>query len=468
MRALPHPPWPPPLSRRGRYRCNPHPHLIDGVPGLEILLILGLILLNGVFAMSEIAVVSSRRARLAQRAAEGDSGARRALDLAENPNRFLSTVQIGITLVGVFAGAYGGASIAGQLAQRLEAITWIARYSEEISLAVVVASITFLSLVVGELVPKRIALNQPERIASLVSGPMHALSIAATPLVRILGASTEAILRLVGARKSDEPPVTEEEIASLLKVGTAAGVFEENESQLVERIFWLGDQSVSSLMTPRHRIRWLDLDDPPAVHREELKHHRFSHYLVGRGEIDEVVGMVRMKDLVARLLQGHDLDIEADLRQPLFVPEGLRALRLLEKFRETGIHLAVVIDEYGGVDGLVTLNDVLEEITGNLSVDDGPRAVRRADGSWLVDASLTIAEFRDAMGLPERREGDRGDYLTVAGLVVTHLGRIPRAGDTLRIDGMLIEVVDMDGHRVDKVIVSMREGETDPAAQPDR
>jgi putative hemolysin len=422
--------------------------------GFEILLILALILLNGVFAMSEIAVVSSRRTRLQQRASMGDAGARRALELSEHPTRFLSTVQIGITLVGVFAGAYGGASIAGRLDQQLERYPAVAPYSEGLSLFLVVAVITFLSLVVGELVPKRIALNNPERIAALVAGPMHTLSLLASPVVRVLSVSTDGLLRLLRVRKADEPPVTEEEVAAMLDAGTAAGIFEEEEHDLVERVFWLGDQRVESLVTPRHRIEWLDRRDGPEVHRQELIRHRYSHYLVCDGEVDRVLGMVRVKDLLADLLEGKPLDLETSLRKPLFVPNNMRALRLLETFRESRIHVAVVIDEYGGVDGLVTLNDVLEEITGNLATHTEPGVVQRDDGSWLVDGSLTMDEFWEGLGLEERRGATRSEYNTLAGLVVTQLGHIPRSGDGFQAYDLRFEVVDMDGHRVDKVLVS--------------
>lgn len=428
--------------------------MIDHVLAFEVLLILGLVLLNGLFAMSEIALVSARKPRLRQRADQGSRGARQALDLAEHPTRFLSTVQIGITLIGVFAGAYGGASIAGQLDTWLEQFPGIARYSEEIALTVVVAAITYLSLVVGELVPKRIALHHPERIAAVVAGPMNVLSRLAAPLVKTLSLSTDAALRLLGIRKGDEPPVTQEEVSAMIDVGLEAGVFGEEEHDLVERVFWLGDQKVSVIMTPRSRVEWLDIDDPPELHREELVHHRFTRYPVCVGELDNVLGMVRAKDLLADLIEGRPLDLGAALRQPLYVPGSMLALRLLELFRETGIHLAVVVDEFGGTDGIVTLNDVVEEITGSLSHHGEPGVVRREDGSWLVDASLRIAEFRAAIGREDWRVETRGEYDTLGGLVVTELGRIPETGNVLRVGGLRFEVVDMDGRRVDKVLVS--------------
>jgi putative hemolysin len=430
--------------------------------GIEFLIVLLLIVINGVFAMAEIAVVSARKSRLQQRAEGGDEKARRALELAEHPNRFLSTVQIGITLVGILAGAYGGATLARQLDDYLEHFAPIARYSEEISLTAVVAAITYLSLVVGELVPKRIGLNHPERIASLVAGPMHMLSMVASPLVKLLSASTEGLLRLLGIRKAEEPPVTEEEIAALLEAGAEAGVFEEEEHELVERVFWLGDQRAESLMTPRHKIVWLDLEDPPEVHRETIRTHRFSRFLVCQGAVDRVVGMARAMDLLTELLEGGPLDIREVLRKPLIVPEGMRALRLLELFRESGIHLAVVVDEYGGVEGIVTLHDVLEEISGDLNAGTETRVVQREDGSWLVDATLTMDEFWECLELEERRAEGRQEYHTLGGFVVTTLGHIPRAGESFEAHGLRFEVVDMDANRVDKVLVSLSRSDGKP------
>lgn len=420
----------------------------------ELMLIFFLIMLNGVFAMSEMAVVSARKPRLQQRAEEGEEGARRALRLAEHPTRFLSTVQVGITLIGVFAGAYGGASLASKLDTRLEQYPWLAPYSEGLALALVVAGITYLSLVLGELVPKRIALNHPERIAAAIAAPMNLLSTLAAPIVKLLSVSTESVLKLTGIRKNDEPPVTEEELTTMLEMGAAAGVFEAQETELVGRVFSLGDQQVGGLMTPRHRIEWLDINDPPAAHRAQLTEHRFSHYLVCDGSADDVLGMVRVKDLLAELLAGHELELQPALRKPLFVPATLRALRLLEMFRESKVHLAVVIDEYGGVEGLLTLTDILEEIVGELAVAGEPRVVQRADGSWLVDGSMAVDEFWELLQLPERRDERRGDYNTLGGLALSQLSRIPQSGDSFQVGGLRFEIVDMDGHRVDKLLVS--------------
>jgi putative hemolysin len=422
---------------------------------VEALLIVALMVINGVFAMSEIAMVSARRARLQQRAEAGDAGARRALAVVEEPTRFLSTVQIGITLVGILAGAFGGATIAEQIAERLRDYPAFADYSEGIALAMVVLAITYLSLVVGELVPKRIGLNDPERIASLVARPMHLLSLAASPAVRVLGVSTELLLRLLRVRKSDEPAVTEGEITMLLEQGTQAGVFEEEEQDLVERVFWLADQRVAAVMTPRHRIVWLDLEDAAEENWERMVEHRFTRYLLCEGDLDTVLGMVDVKDLWAARLAGEEFVLPRYVRVPLYVPAGTRALDLLERFRETGVHLAVVFDEYGGVEGLVTLHDLLEAIAGDLGAAGGepPAIVQREDGSLLVDASLSIEEFRAALGLEERRGDSRGNR-TVGGLVFSALGHVPAPGEYFHAEGWRIEVVDMDGNRVDKVLAS--------------
>ena len=427
--------------------------MIDMSLATEILLIVGLILLNGVFAMSEIAVVSARKTRLQQRADEGDIGARRALRLVDHPTRFLSTVQVGITLIGVFAGAFGGISLAGQLALYLQRFTIIGPYSEEAALVIVVGIITYLSLVVGELVPKRIALHHPERIAALIAAPMDVLSRIASPAVKLLTLSTDALLHLLRIRKTDEPPVTERELAALLEAGTAAGVFREDESEMVERVLALDDKHVSGLMTPRNRIAWLDVHDSPDEHRKQVLQRRYSHYLVCDAAVDNVLAMVHVKDLLAEVLEGRGIVLQPIMRKPLFVPHTVGSLRLLEMFRESKIHLAVVVDEYGGVEGLVTLNDLLEEITGEPASTTDLQVVRREDGSWLVDGALTIEEFRDALNLPERRSEERHDYNTLGGLALKVLGRIPKTGDTFGLDDLRFEVVDMDGHRVDKLLV---------------
>ncbi|HEV7590582.1 MAG TPA: hemolysin family protein [Longimicrobium sp.] len=421
----------------------------------EILIILLLVLANGVFAMSEIAVVSSRRPRLRHLAEAGDRGARRALELAEAPDRFFATVQVGITLVGILTGAFGGATIAAKLAEALERVPALAPYAHAAALAAVVLGITYLSLIVGELVPKRIGMQHPERIAARVAGPMAALARLASPAVWVLSASTDVVLRVLRLPRPQEPPVTEAEIKVLLEQGAEAGVFEPGESEMVTRVFRLGDQRVSAVMTPRHRAVWLDADAPFEQARAAMAGHRFSRYLLCEGELDQVVGVVDVRDLWVAEVAGEPVrDLRAVARQPLVVPDSMRAMQLLERFRESGMHMALVVDEYGGVAGLATLNDILSEVAGDLTLagPEHPAVVRREDGSWLVDGALAVEELRELLGLDERRGAPR-EYRSVGGWIFTELGRVPTEGDHFEAEGHRLEVVDMDGNRIDKVLV---------------
>jgi putative hemolysin len=423
----------------------------------EASVVILLIIINGIFAMSEIAVVSARKTRLQQWAEEGNPKARAALELANNPNRFLSTIQIGITLIGILAGAFGGATIARELAVMLDTIPWLAPYSHPLSLVLVVLVITYLSLVVGELVPKRLALNNPERLALAVAGPMQLLSRLAYPAVHLLGLSTERILRTLGVQPSTEPPVTEEDIRALIEQGTQAGMFEAAEQEMVERVFRLGDRRVSAVMTPRTEIVWLDIEASAAEIRQTITTSVHSRFLVADGSLDDILGVVHAKDLLAHILGGQTLDLSATLQQPLYVPESMRALKALELFKQSATHIALVINEYGGIQGLVTPSDILEAIVGDLpeagEVLD-PLAVQREDGSWLLDGMLPVDEFKDLFDLGELPGEDQGIYQTLAGFVILQLGRIPAVADHFQWDRLRIEVVDMDGNRVDKVLVT--------------
>lgn len=424
---------------------------------LEVSVVVLLILLNGIFAMSEIAVVSARKTRLRQWAEEGNAKARAALELANNPNQFLATIQIGITLVGILAGAFGGATIAKELTVILNDISWLAPYSHALSLALVVGVIAYLSLIVGELVPKRLALNNPERLAMAIAAPMQVLSRVAYPAVHLLGLSTELLLRALGMRPSTEPLVTEEEIRALIEQGTQAGMFEEAEQEMVERVFRLGDRRVSAVMTPRTEIVWLDREASALEIRRTITESAHSRFLVADGSLDNVLGVVHAKDLLAHILGEQVVNLEATLQQPLYVPESMRALKVLELFKQSGTHIALVIDEYGGIQGLVTPNDILEAIVGDLpeaGEQVEPLAVQREDGSWLVDGMLPVDEFKDLFDLGELPGEDQGIYQTLAGFVVMQLGRIPAATDYFVWEGLKIEVVDMDGNRVDKVLVT--------------
>ncbi|MHC5937514.1 hemolysin family protein [Nostoc sp.] len=422
----------------------------------EILIILVLIIANGVFSMSEMAIVSARKVRLQQLANQGDAKAKAALKLAESPNHFLSTVQVGISLIGILTGAFGGATIANRLAIYLKFVPLLAPYSEPISFGIAVLLITYLSLIVGELVPKRLALNNPEKIASIVAIPMQALATIASPVVYLLSASTDLILRVLGITASTEPQVTEEEIKILIEQGTEAGTFEEAEQDMVERVFRLGDRPVSYLMTPRPDIVWLDLDDSAEENRQKMVDSAYSRYPICQGGLDNVLGVIPVTDLLARSFRGEPLDLTVGLRQPVFVPESTRGLKVLELFKQTITHMALVVDEYGVIQGLVTLNDIMSEIVGDVPSTDGqdqPQAVQREDGSWLLDGMLPVEEFLELFGMEEWQPDERGSYQTLGGFVITNLGRIPAAADYFEWQSMRIEVMDMDGNRVDKVLV---------------
>jgi len=418
--------------------------------------------------MSEIAVVSSRKARLQGLAEEGNTRAAAALKLAEDPNRFLATVQIGITLVGIFAGAYGGATFAGPLAEVLRGVPSLAPYSRPFAFALVVVLITYLSLVVGELVPKRVALTNPEGVAMSVAGSMSALSRVTAPFVRLLSLSTEGALRLLRVKASGEPSVSEEEVTVLIQQGAQAGVFEQEERAIVENLFWLGDRRVSTIMTPRREIAWVDLSSDAGALRAHLEKYPYSRFVVCRETLDQVEGIVDTRDLLHHCLSGAPLDFKATLTKPLFVPESLPVLKLLEQFKKTGVHLALVVDEYGGIEGVVTLNDVLEGLVGDLpelgEEVQAVRAVQREDGSWLLDGLLEVDELEDRLGLDIAPEEEGDDYRTLGGFVVARLGRIPAPADAFEHAGWRFEVMDMDGSRVDKILAAPQAPETESAS----
>jgi len=427
--------------------------------GMNVIIVLLLILLNGVFAMAELAVVSARRGRLRQMAEGGNKGAETALSLAETPNRFLSTVQVGITLVGIFAGAFGGATIAAPLAEVLEGVPLIGEHSQGISLVVVVSVITYLSVVVGELVPKRLALQSAEQVASLVARPMQALSVAATPIVRLLSLSTDAVLRVLGIEASTEGEVTEEEIRLLVREGAQAGMIKQAEREMVEQVFLLDDRPLEQLMTPRPSIVWLDATKSVEENRRILAQTPHSRFPVADGELDTILGIVRAKDLLTDALDGKPLELADVMQEPLYLPGSMRALRALERFRHSGTHMGLVVDEFGGIDGLVSLIDILEAIVGDIPTIDElaePPIVEREDGSWLVEGLLAADEFKLAFEL-NRLPGE-GTYQTVGGFTVYMIGDTPKAGDEFGWGGYRFEVMDMDGYRVDKVLVERVEG----------
>jgi putative hemolysin len=428
----------------------------------EIIFILVLIVANGVFSGSEIAVVSARKVRLEQFASRGNTKAKAALKLANDPNDFLSTVQIGITLIGILSGAVAGATLAERLEQAIVRIPVLQPYSAGLSVTVVVSAITYLSLVVGELVPKRIALNSPEQIACSIAKPMRFLSRMTTPLVHILSLSTDLLLNLLGVRKSEDPSITEEEIRVLIRQGTESGMFEASEQAMVERVFQLGDRSVKSVMTPRTEIIWLDLESSLEENLQEVIDSSYSRFPVGRGSLDQCVGMVRGSSLLAAQLSNSPVDLESLIRPPLYIAESTRALKVLEQLQQTGIHMALITDEYGGLEGLVTLNDLMEAIVGNLpsaESQDEPMIVQRQDGSWLLDGLLPIEDLTRLFGTAIVTEEEEHSFYTLGGFVMHALGQIPHAGDYFERKRLRFEVVDMDGTRVDKVLVIRTEAD---------
>jgi putative hemolysin len=417
--------------------------------GLEIVVIFLLILLNGFFAMSEASVLASRRARLQHRVNEGDAKAKAALNLAENINRFLPTIQVGITLIGILAGAFGGATIAEALALEIAKVPALELYAESISIAVVVILITFFSILLGELVPKRLALQNPERIASGVSGIMRFVSVIFSPLVWLLSKSTDLVLRIFGIKDRIDAPVTEEELLVQLDQGTQAGVFEETEQDMVEGVFSLSDQRVNALMTPRNEIIWLDVNDTTEEISRKMSESPFSRFPVGEDSLDHPLGVVKAKEvLLANIKSGKDL--QKLTRPPIYIPETAFGSHALEMFRESQRDLMLVVDEFGVVQGLITLADILEEIVGEFEGE--PQATQRQDGSWLLDGMLANDDFKELFNL--RRLPDEEEYETLGGFVMMHLKRIPKPADQFEWGGLRFEVMDMDGIRVDKVLVT--------------
>jgi len=417
----------------------------------NILIIVIVIFINAIFVLSEMSVASSRKARLQQRVNDGDRRAETALKLIQDPNLFLSTVQIGITLVGVFVGAIGGVALAAPLTQVLTTIPILHDSAETLALAIVIVGIAFISIVLGELVPKRIALHNPEQIASVLAGPMILISKIFSPFVWVLGRITDFILRTIGVKPGSEPPVTEEEIQLLIDQGTQAGVFEEAEHDMVEGVFSLGDQRVYSLMTPRTDIVYLDINDSLEEIRIKIEESGFSRFPVRQDSLDVILGIVKARDMLLRSMSGEPIRLKDLLKPAFFIPETMLASRALEIFKEKGTELLLVIDEFGGIQGLLTINDILEEIVGQIEME-GPQATQRQDGSWLLDGMLEVDEFKDIFKLNALPHED--EYETLSGFVMMSLGRVPQTADHFEWQGLRFEVIDMDGRRVDKVLVT--------------
>ncbi|MBN8553548.1 MAG: HlyC/CorC family transporter [Caulobacterales bacterium] len=419
-----------------------------------IVVVLLLVVLNGLFAMTEMAVVSARKSKLQSKAERGDRGARRALDLAEEPTHFLSAVQVGITLIGILAGAYGQAAIAGELNHILErSLPAIAPWSEIIATATVVILITYVSLIVGELVPKRVALIYPEPIAIRMAGPISTLAIVLKPFVLLLTASTSGILKLFNIRDRDGSDVTQEEVETMIAEGTSAGLIEPEEQEMIEEILTLGDRPIKVAMTPRHEVSWIALDDPDDLIKEEVRNSPYSRLVVAReNDVDNPLGVVHKKDLLDSLLDNGEFNVEKLVQTPAFIPQTTSVLKALEILKGSKVHMAFIVDEYGSFEGVVTATDLLEMIAGDFDEDhDEPsqNIVLNEDGSWSVDGQTDLDELADALG---EDFGDHDGFHTVAGLVLHELSRIPDEGEHLQLGRFEVEVREMDDRRIETLV----------------
>jgi putative hemolysin len=425
---------------------------------MELLVLLLLFFVNGLFSMSEMAVVSSRKARLQQLFDEGRAGAGTALELANNPSHFLSTIQVGITVIGITSGVFGEAKLSVGVAAWLSQWPLIAPRAEGIAVAIVVVGITIGSLLIGELVPKRLALLNPEGVASTVARPMKWLSTLVHPVVRVLSMATEGMLRLLGRVAVASPPVTEEEIRVLMEQGAEAGVFEEHEHELVSRVFRMDDIRVTAVMTPRTDVVYLNLDDSEAEVREQLANAPHSRFPVTRGDLDNVEGIVEVKALLGDLVRGQKIDLTKRVLKPLYLPETLTVTDVLAAFKKHHQTAAFIVNEYGELQGLVTLHDVMEALVGDMgSEDEGGDVdiVKRDDGSWLIDGGVAVERFKETLDIEDSLpEEDTGSYNTLGGFVMLQLGRVPKTGERFEWGGYRFEVVDMDRNRVDKLLVT--------------
>jgi len=421
----------------------------------EIVIIALLVGLNGFFAMSELALVSSRKARLQTLANEGSRGAARALRLLDEPTNLLSTVQIGITLIGIFAGAYGGATLSEPLGAFLKRFPLLAEHSQAIAFGLVVVLITYFSLIIGELVPKRIALNHAERIASGVALPMQILARAGAPLVWLLRISTELVLRLLGVKPKPDSTVTEEEVKSMIAEGTQSGVFEPAESEILESVLRLTDRFARSIMVPRPDVIWLDANDPASVILDEIKEGGHSRYPVCRGGVEDILGVVSTRELLEQQRSTGQINVEAACHAPVFINETMPIWTVLDRFKSADLHMAIVLDEHGSFEGIVTPLDILGALAGALPEgrgdDEEAAFIQRADGSWLADGRTSIDMIERRFALPSMNK--EGDFVTLAGFVLQQLGRLPEEGENFEWQGWRFEVIDMDGRRIDKVLI---------------
>lgn len=432
---------------------------------MEFALLFALILMNGLFAMSEIALVTARKARLQKAVEEGDAAAAAAIELGENPTRFLSTIQVGITSIGILNGIVGEAAFAEPLGEWLSRLGVEGELAHILATGLVVVVVTYFSIVLGELVPKRIGQQNPEAIARLVARPMLALTAGTKFFVRILSGSTDIVLRAIGARTDNSQGVTEEEIQAMLEEGSESGVIEQHEHAMVRNVFRLDDRQIASLMVPRGDIIYLDINAPYDDNLKRIEDSEHSRFPVVKDGLQEVVGVLNTRNLLGKSLRGERLDLNANLQPPVYVPESLTGMELLENFKASGVQLAFVIDEYGELLGMVTLQDLLEAITGEFK----PRhaedtwGVKREDGSWLLDGIIPIPELKDRLDLKSVPEEERERYHTLSGMMMLLLGRLPRISDKVSWEGWSFEIVDMDDKRIDRVM-AVREPEAPASA----
>lgn len=431
-------------------RLEPLPPMLS-----DILIILGLILTNGVLAMTELAVVSARKGRLVAKADAGSSGARRALELKNDPSKFLSTVQIGITLIGIFSGTYSGVTLSEPLADWvLSHFPNAGRHADDIAIAIVVSSVTYVSLVIGELVPKQIALRHADSVAMLIAQPIWLLSLITRPLVWLLDVSNRAVLRLINVRPGDAPTASTDDVKDIIAESSEAGVIDPEERKMMERVMRLDTLPISATMTHRRDIVWFDINDTPDIISAKIEASHHSRYPVCDGTIEQIVGLVSLKEVALQLVSNKLFDLQALVHRPYYLPDSIHVLNALSEFKQSTSGIALIVNEHGGLQGIVTLKDILETLIGTLPEpalrgDEG--VVEREDGSWLVDGALSLHEAEEMMGISGL--SGSGDYHTIAGFVLEHLREIPRSGDRFTWQGLGVEVVDMDGMRIDKVLI---------------
>jgi len=421
---------------------------------MEVAILFGLIVLNGIFAMSEIALVTSRKARLQKLIEGGDDGAQQALLLGEDPTKFLSTIQIGITSIGVLNGIVGEAALAKPLAEYFIQLGTSIETAQYLGTGIVVLFITYFSIVLGELVPKRIGQNNPEAVARFVAKPIGILALVSKPFVKLLSGSTKVILRAIGIKDKSHTELTEEEIHAVLEEGTSSGVIETNEHTMLKNVFRLDDRQIASLMVPRGDIVYLNIEDEFNTNLNIIENSEHARFPVVRGDLDEILGVINARKMLLQIAKGHQANLEHEIQEPLYVPETLTGMELLESFKSSNVQMAFVVDEYGEILGLVTLQDLIEAITGEFQTEDPESSwcIQRDDGTWLLDGHIPIPELKDCLNLSSVPDEDKGRYHTLSGLLMLLSGKLPSVADSVMWEDWIFEIVDMDGKTIDKVL----------------